>query len=325
MNQHCEKKRIDWIDSLRAIAIFFVILGHCAPDCYLYFLLTSPLKMPLFFVITGFVFNPRDGRVVPFLKNLLVKIVIPWLILGLLPIALTVPVKGISWFFQYFLQMLSGESIWFMPCLIYAEIIWFFCRKYTKNNIQIIIASVCMSVMGLILSYNNILDYGMINRAFVVQIFMSLGFIFRTYIDRIREAKLIYVVMLIAIFCALIACSYIFYPGETIDVHTNHYYNIVMCFTLIAISCCTAFMIASRIKRIPKFLSFMGQNTLLLYIWSPYVIILCHKMGTMAGIDNVNSFYVALITSIITCTTLCVISIAVNKYIPFIVGKKYVK
>lgn len=325
MSQGCKIKRLDWIDALRALAIVLVIIGHCAPDCYIYFLLTSPLKMPLFFVITGFVFNPKDGRVVPFLKNLFVKIVIPWLILGLLPIAITVPIKGIDWFFQYFLQMLSGESIWFMPCLIYAEIIWFFCRKYAKNNSQIIIASVFFAIVGLILAFYHILDYGMINRAFVVQLFLSFGFIFRTYIYRIKEVKSIYVLVLVAIYFVLIGGSYIFYPGESIDVHTNYYYNLVLCMTLIAVACCIAVMIVSRLKRIPKSISFLGQNTLLLYIWSPYVILMCHKIETMVGIENVNSFTIAVMTSIVTCSICCVISIAVNKYVPFIVGKKYVK
>lgn len=325
MSQVCKTNRLEWIDALRAFAIVLVIIGHCAPNCYMYFLFTSPVKIPLFFVITGFVFNPRDGRVIPFLKNLFVKIVIPWLILGLLPIAVAVPVKGIDWFFQYFLQMLSGVSIWFMPCLIYAEIIWFFCRKYAKSNSQIIIASVCFAIAGLIFADNHILDYGMINRAFIVQLFMSLGFIFRTYIDRIKNTKSLYLCILIALYMALIGVSYIFYPGESIDVHTNCYYNIVLCFTLIVIGCCTVFMIASRLKHITNFISFLGQNTLLLYMWSPYVIQLCHKLESMTGVENVNSFPIALITSSITCTICCVISIAVNKYAPFIVGKKYVK
>lgn len=70
MNYIVEKKRLDWIDALRALAIFLVILGHCAPNCYTYFLFTSPLKMPLFFVITGFVFNPINVNSAFYKKNI---------------------------------------------------------------------------------------------------------------------------------------------------------------------------------------------------------------------------------------------------------------
>ena len=28
-------KRIDWIDSLRALAVFFIVLGHCEEKAYI--------------------------------------------------------------------------------------------------------------------------------------------------------------------------------------------------------------------------------------------------------------------------------------------------
>ena len=324
MNYIVEKKRLDWIDALRALAIFLVILGHCAPNCYTYFLFTSPLKMPLFFVITGFVFNPINVNSA-FYKKILVKIIFPWLILGLLPIAALVPIKGIGYLWHYALRMLSGESLWFMPCLFFAEIIWFYIRKIFSSTIIIIGVSLTATTFVMVMAHYNILDYGMINRAFVVQSFLAMGYVFKSNIKLVTQCKAHYLIILMLVYFCLIVFSYFMFPGQSIDVHNNSYYNIIICFALIAISCCMAFIIANRLKNIPRFISFLGQNTLLLYIWSPYVILSCHKMESMAGIENVSSFPVAIITSIITCAICCVVSIAVNRYVPFIVGKKYVK
>ncbi len=46
-----------WIDCLRGIAILFVLYGHLVQGWNDYFVFTSPIKIPLFFVITGYVFN----------------------------------------------------------------------------------------------------------------------------------------------------------------------------------------------------------------------------------------------------------------------------
>lgn len=52
-------KRKIWVDLLRGFAMLLVIMGHIAKTESIFFLLTSPFKMPLFFAITGYVFNDR--------------------------------------------------------------------------------------------------------------------------------------------------------------------------------------------------------------------------------------------------------------------------
>lgn len=51
-----------WIDSIRAIAIIMVVLGHQIPEETSYFVYTSIVKMPLFFAISGYFFSDRVGR-----------------------------------------------------------------------------------------------------------------------------------------------------------------------------------------------------------------------------------------------------------------------
>ena len=53
--------RKGWVDALRGLAILLVMYGHCVDNMVGYFVFTSPVKMPLFFAITGYVFKLNEG------------------------------------------------------------------------------------------------------------------------------------------------------------------------------------------------------------------------------------------------------------------------
>ena len=67
--------RKHWVDALRALAILLVVLGHQLKDMTEYFIFTSPIKMPLFFAISGYLFNTRGGNDVEFFKNWFKKLI----------------------------------------------------------------------------------------------------------------------------------------------------------------------------------------------------------------------------------------------------------
>lgn len=107
------KQRKDWIDALRGIAIIFVVLGHQIPDIWHYFVVTSPVKMPLFFAISGYLFTMKDIK--SFYKKVLITLIIPWFSLGFFPQLMMMPVKGFDATVIYLERMVSGDVIWFMP------------------------------------------------------------------------------------------------------------------------------------------------------------------------------------------------------------------
>ena len=76
-----KKERIVWIDQLRAIAMFFVVLGHVALPKEVQSVIYS-FHMPLFFIISGLTLNDEKIRRTPmkeYIWNKFQKLMIPYL------------------------------------------------------------------------------------------------------------------------------------------------------------------------------------------------------------------------------------------------------
>ena len=80
MEKNIATYRKDWLDSLRAVAIMLVVFGHQVPWAESYFAYTSPVKIPLFFAISGYLFKVRDGKFSTFAVNLFKKLIFPCLL-----------------------------------------------------------------------------------------------------------------------------------------------------------------------------------------------------------------------------------------------------
>lgn len=316
------KKRKDWVDALRALAMILVIYGHRVPGWSEYFVFTSPIKIPLFFAITGYVFNRADGDVVTFLKKLLRTIVIPWLALTIVPYLAATPIKDFSFLRNHVKSILLGNEYWYMPCCIVAEIIWFFVLKTIRKTWQVIVSVVVLYIVGIVFHNHQILSAFMINRAMAVQLFFLIGWLFRKYevtiIERLGKAWALGVGG--GIYIALGILSLVLYPGQVMDVHLNEYYSHVICQLMIWIGIGTLFALAAVIKKYPKWWVMIGQNTLVIYLF--------HSFAVRAGVKAFNVIHLPvnrmtniLLTAIATAVCLS-ISLLINRFLPELMGKK---
>ena len=319
-NSLINKNRKGWIDALRGLAILLVMYGHCAQDFIEFFVFTSPVKMPLFFAISGYVIN-CETSLKDFFVKLFRKVIVPWLVLGLFFPLILIPVKGISYFIDYFLQMLSGEILWYMPCFIIAQPIHFLFRKYFKGIIWVVTASVASFIVGLMLHQYGVFNYAMINTALVVQPFFLLGFLFREYEQTLIKMSWGVIIGLSLLYIVLCGLSLKLFPGQTIDVHLNHYYSIPYCLLLIILGCFMLFVAARKSNFSSSFMSFIGQNTLVLYMWHGMMIMILVKLLSTFGWilpDNRWTALIKLIWAVVACGACALI---LNKAIPFAVGK----
>lgn len=307
-----------WIDSLRGLAMLMVVYGHSVQGWTPYFVVTSPIKMPLFFVITAFLFNTRQGNSKLFYKNIFFRLFIPWMLLGLFPY--THPL-------QRFLDLISGEKLWFMPCIIWGQIIWFYINKLSHSDVQVCIAGLLCSVVGGVLAYYEILCYSMFNTACVIQVFFVLGHILRKYEGVIFRHERLRLIFFSTGYVALCICSFLFFRNEIIDVHKSYYFNIPFCFTIIVFGLSALFFLFRVYNYSPKWLVFVGQNTLPIYLLHSHVITITKRIFVFLDYDSSQlpiyfSGLIFLLVSVLVCS---IFAFFANRYCPIVIGNKRVK
>ena len=264
------KTRYEWIDALRAFAIIGVIYGHSSPGLNEIYVFNDPVKIPLFFILSGFLFKQPDGSFKDYLLGVIRKLVIPWILLATIA-ALPVFIENIltqnyNSILLTIKDIITGIKHWFMPCFIIGSIIHYIIRRYIKNNIFFFIISVSCFFIGIIMKEYSIGDIFMLNRAIHVQFYFYLGYILRDneFIYKNVNVKIIGICVILYIIGCLF--SIFLYPGLRLDTHKCFYYNIGLCLTLIVIGNFCLFSLSQKLSQIPSWVRFVGRNSLVIYM-----------------------------------------------------------
>lgn len=315
-------QRKDWVDALRAMAMIFVIFGHQAQWCGVFFQYTTPIKIPMFFAISGYLFNDRNGNQRQFFHNWLKKLVFPFFCLVTIPALFYSCISGPSVIVQAWEQMVSGASYWFMTCLIIAEVIHFYIHKICKRNWAIIVSCLICTIVGLLLSHYGIFNYAKINTALICQSYLLIGYLIKNYEGALDSISLPNRLILFGCYIVLCFTSTYLFENVQFDCNLNQYYSVPYCMTLITLGCLSCFLIGKSIVRYPKWVTFIGQNTLILYLWAGHAMFAFVVLGKVGIVLPDQNIWVSLIQTV-WCSLVCMIAaLIVNRYIPVIVGKK---
>lgn len=305
-----------WLDALRGIAIILVVYGHCVQGWTEFFVFTSPVKIPLFFAISGYLFKPRNGNQQQFYKSIFLKLFVPWIVLGMIPF--TNPVGR-------FLDLIAGKPFWFMPCLIVGEIVWFYVHKFTKNDTQIMLLGVGLCILGFVFNHFNMLRYAMMNTAFIVQFFFVLGYLIRRHEDYLLGKFRGLLPSNILVYLLLGFFVIVYLPGQSMDVHLNRYCNIPVCASMIVLGCTSLFVGFNKGGIAPRWLVYVGQNTLLIYMLSGFGFGIFNKLAAFCSLPTIPLPVYGILKASISIIFCCLLALFVNRYIPEIVGKKRIK
>lgn len=316
------KNRIDWLDALKATALIFVIFGHILLKGAPFFVLTSPVKVPLFFAVSGYLFSIKDGKFKPFLLRLFKTRAVPWFILSFVAIKViySVALKQFDAASEYLYVFASGIQLWYMPCCIIAEIILFFIIKYSPHFSVTALIMLILSAVGYLMAINGIGDFAKINTALIAQFFMLIGLVIRKINDSKKEIPKLAVLLMTAVYTVMAAVSFICYPGKTFSVSENKYYSVFVCGALIICGITLMFYFAPKLKY-PKFFLYIGRNTLVIYIMHAYFLNAADKVFDMLGFSESRVLRAVIGTAVI-CAICALIAFLINKYLPFIVGAK---
>ncbi len=151
------KKRIEWIDTAKGIAIFLIVAGHCADkngSCRILLHFSMFAGVGIFFLLSGMTFCWKEGAfpwfdhrsVRCFLRNLWRGLIFPYLFWGCISVGIygilgRRVAEGLASDRKHFgvvpnlLGLLYGNSgsgymewnrpLWFLVCLVWVELIWY--------------------------------------------------------------------------------------------------------------------------------------------------------------------------------------------------------
>lgn len=321
------KQRKEWVDVLRALAMIMVIYGHLLSGYghSEYYIITSPIKIPLFFVISGYVFNINRSNPREFFTNLTKKLIVPLLLFSII----LMPIKLCAAYYnlvnhsmkEVVFSFITGNELWYLPCCIIAEIIFYFVIKLAKKEMYLVFLCLGISTVGFILSSYGILSTANCNTALIAQLFLLIGFYFRRHEEWFEKNWLPICVTGSLFYILLCIASFTIFPGKILDVHLNAYYCIpINILSIIAGN--TALMCLGRHFSITStVLSFIGKNTLTYYVIHEYVVGVIRLLLHILGVKESGSYLFELGVLIAVCLVCAAISCVINKYCPFLVGK----
>ena len=250
--------RIEWLDSSRGIAILLVVIFHGFLSCEgIFHEINSRLCciiVPIFFVISGFLFRNRSLN--EFLKSRSRRILIPYftaqtivtiLAIQFFPDAQNRPIDYLIGIFCADVTLPTDHSLadyplWFLPCLFVAELIFLLSR-------QKILVAILISMLGIFCPIH--LPWG-IDIALTSQIFLIAGFLLR---NRSLNWKLILLALILIPTAEL---------NLTIDMPNRIYNDPILFFIDGIFGSILIFKLSQLISN--RLLNFIGRKTLTILI-----------------------------------------------------------
>ncbi len=176
------KRRIGYIDSVKAIAILFVVLQHAGIPVIGNYIMA--FHMPLFFMIYGFAMDDEHlencGRLQDKIKAYIVPYFI-WAFIYLRKFCVDSYLR-ILWGTSNSLRPISQGILWYLPAFFIAVVIYRGIMKYIvgfkHKNVLICIAWLVFAVLGKVFCYGNVPENGLwfgINSALCGVSFMIFG------------------------------------------------------------------------------------------------------------------------------------------------------
>ena len=287
-----KKERIVWVDQLRGIAFFFVILGHLGVEKTFKSWIYS-FHMPIFFFITGFNYNMEklaQTKPLDYLKKLCLRLLVPYMWMQLLSICLRFIQKTLIQHTEvpvalYLRGILRGHSrlvdapsnpLYFVLVLFCAELLLYCIIKLTRGKKPLVFA-LTFACLPLSLFTETVRMRWHLNVvpacACMILCGYLLGQLYRAHEDKIKSLRLWQQMIAVVLLLAFGAAVW-YFNGRT-SIHGNHWGHDFTLAMLTAIATSTALaLLCMKLPRI-AWLNLAGQSTLLFMgFHKPVILIL---------------------------------------------------
>ncbi len=338
------KNRIIWIDTLKCIGIFFVVLAHNTVSQKNMDNLSNwiySFHMPLFFFISGFLFNPEKYGG---LKNIIMRkartLLVPYFIFSLitylfwifilrrfgeaskLDITWWKPLVGTLYGNGFDNWLAHNTVLWFLVCLFVIEISFFILSRI-ENRINLAIALILCGLIGALDSlYMPIrLPWG-IDIALTGMVFYGIGFLIQNKLEKLIEKRIITGISLILFGVISIILSHL---NGRIDMNGNNYGNFFY-FYAASLSGILTLICLSKLIGYNRIMCYIGENTIIILVLHNISHSIINGILKFALHIPVKS-YEHMLGYLIGITLLQIALIVpaiyiINHFMPFLIGRK---
>jgi fucose 4-O-acetylase-like acetyltransferase len=339
VGRRLSENRVEWIDVCKGIGIFLVVLGHVYQD--------SPTKtwiysfhMPLFFFLSGYLFDPNKLAYRQFIKRRFLSLVVPYFSFATIcylywavieryfrPKSMGVGVYEPILAYLYGTRSSGMEPnmvLWFLPCLFVTEMLFLFISKSLRRRDLICLALVLFSVNGYWGLYRGFRMPWSIDAAFNAIVFYGIGYLIKENLSEIKiwmkgilRRKIVFAILIFSLgFLISTKNGY-----TTIDHHLNNY----LYYYLGALCGIGALVLFSKSIKWPGFVISWGRNALIilgLHDAPKRIVIKGVSVVTNIPTDALrDSFLGGIICSVLIMFFLAPLIWVINKYFGFLLGR----
>lgn len=313
--------RINWIDVARGIGIILVIQGH-ALSALVYRHFIYAFHMPLFFFISGLLFDYKKYSLSVTFKKSVKGILVPYVGFALLSYFFWWIENAnfqfeIPAFLNHLYGILYGNSsslffnivLWFLPCLFITKMGFALLSNIIKKEKLIIVSLLAFSFLGyfaFVYLPDLALPFG-IESALTAIVFFGGGSILKTNylktIDfKINKNLLIVLGLSLAVLIISSQVNFDIY-GRQIDIRLNNLGNYFL-FYIGAISGIIATGIVSILIKQNRLLQYIGKYSLILFALHPIVFLYITKtlllFISQSTINELKDFYLSPFYTVFT-------------------------
>ena len=358
--------RLEYIDALRGFAILCVVAGHSTGLWDNVHKMISAFLLPVFFVISGYLAgykNVTNQSFKTFVKKRFTGIMIPYYGFSILAILYEVCAGGINDTVDWGLILrgvvqtilcFGKSTLWFLPALFLAEILFFVIRKYTKKLSWTIVIILALGIMasttpyylgtgrfisireGMVIVNPALCGFYLLHvilRVFYLVPFLTCGYVYAGIQKKTGEPKMFWSRILYIVGSAVALAAT--YAAMQLNENVVDVRNLVATYMPLALlfgmlSSCALLMIFQCMPRIPlihEFFCLCGKYSLIIMATHLDYGIMANAVSYAAfrnqTVDHLKNYVFLFHVFIIEAAFEIPIIYAINRFFPFLAGKGF--
>ena len=340
MAEVVRKERVVWLDYLRVLTIYLVVVGH-TPICEDFNIFIYYFHMPFFFLCSGLMFDvEKEGGFAVFVKKKALSLLVPFATFHLIsyPFWLVfdrnygADADSAYVWYEPLLDIFLGRfaiddaPLWFLTALFATEVIYYVIAKNVDSKRLVFVLPFLIVIGYLSQEFISVNLPLMLQTVAVALIFYAIGHIFKTQIFQLGEKKILWH-LISFVFCGVFLYLASKYNGK-VAMHINQYGNfwLFLPFSIVALLFAQSLsvLIAYACQR-RNWVEYISRNLIVIVGLHMMVgkfikLITMYVLGLPLSIYQ-DAVFSNLIFSLLSILLLVPVMIFVNRYCPKVIGK----